>query len=154
MAEQAVGTAFVWSVLLLGMLVAIASCVLLHYAGLLRLSQVLGRMPVRRRTRPLYAVFALIALHVVEILIFALVGYVLEKVPGVGEVVGTGDFKAGGFSDVFYLSAVSFTTIGFGEMVPVGHLRSLFAIEGLIGLTLITWSASFTYLEMERDWRR
>lgn len=149
-----VTTALTWVILVLGVLTAVAAAVLLHYFGLSRLGRGLGHMAVPRRSRPLYAVFGVIGLHAAEILIFAVAGFLLEQVPGVGRVVGTSGMEAGGFFDVLYLSSVSFTTIGFGEVVPTGPLRALFAVEGLIGLTLITWSASFTYLEMERDWRR
>lgn len=154
MDEVVVTTALVWVILILGVLTAVATTVLMHYFGLSRLNRRLGHMAVPRRSRPLYAIFGVIGLHAVEILIFALAGFLLEFVPGIGRVVGTSGVDAGGFFDVLYLSSVSYTTIGFGEVVPTGPLRALFAVEGLIGLTLITWSASFTYLEMERDWRR
>ena len=43
--------------------------------------------------------------------------------------------------------------MGFGEIWPTGAVRFLAATEALAGFVLITWSASFTYLEMERFWR-
>jgi Ion channel len=48
---------------------------------------------------------------------------------------------------------VTFTTVGFGEMWPLGAIRFLCAVEALAGFVLITWSAAFTYLEMQRFWR-
>ena len=58
-----------------------------------------------------------------------------------------------GFLDAIYLSATTFTTLGFGDLAPVGPIRFLAGTEALTGFVLITWSASFTYLEMERFWR-
>ncbi len=55
--------------------------------------------------------------------------------------------------DAVYLSASTFTTIGFGDITLSGPIRFLCGTEGLIGFILITWSASFLFLEMERFWR-
>jgi hypothetical protein len=33
------------------------------------------------------------------------------------------------------------------------EMRLLAGIEALVGLLMISWSASFTFLEMHRDWR-
>jgi hypothetical protein len=56
--------------------------------------------------------------------------------------------------DAVYLSAVTFTTVGFGDLAPTGPIRFLCGTEALTGFILITWSASFLYLEMEQFWRR
>jgi hypothetical protein len=37
-------------------------------------------------------------------------------------------------------------------MVPVGPIRFLTGMEAVVGLTLITWSASFTFLKMQKYW--
>jgi hypothetical protein len=44
--------------------------------------------------------------------------------------------------------------LGFGDLAPVGAIRFLSGTEALTGFTLITWSASFLYLEMEAFWRK
>jgi hypothetical protein len=41
-----------------------------------------------------------------------------------------------------------------GEIVPVGPIRFLTGMEAVGGLLLITWSASFTFIEMQRYWGR
>jgi len=41
-----------------------------------------------------------------------------------------------------------------GDIIPLGPLKILTAMEGLIGLGFITWSASFTFLEMQRYWQQ
>ena len=40
------------------------------------------------------------------------------------------------------------------DLAPVGAVRFLSGTEALTGFVLITWSASFTYPEMERYWRQ
>ena len=46
-----------------------------------------------------------------------------------------------------------YTTVGFGDLVPAGPIRMISSTEALTGLSLITWTASFTYLQMQRVWR-
>jgi hypothetical protein len=46
-----------------------------------------------------------------------------------------------------------YTTVGFGDLLPQGAIRFMSGMEALTGLVMITWSASFTFLEMQRDWR-
>ena len=58
----------------------------------------------------------------------------------------------GGFLDYFYLSITTFTTLGIGDVHPRGALRIIAGIQSLNGLVLIGWSASFTYLSMEKFW--
>ena len=57
-----------------------------------------------------------------------------------------------GYLDYVYFSAITNTTVGFGDFVPSGPVRFLAGMGALTGLVLITWSASFTFLEMQRYW--
>ena len=131
-------------------LVAVAACVLLQYEYLILLWRRLSVHAGHRRVKVLYAIFAVLVLHVLEICIFALALWLLTLWPTAGELGGE---QASGFFDYVYFSAVTFTTVGFGEMWPVGAIRFLCAVEALAGFVLITWSAAFTYLEMARFWR-
>jgi hypothetical protein len=56
------------------------------------------------------------------------------------------------FEDCLYFSAVTYTSLGFGEVYPVSHARLVAGVESLNGLVLISWSASFTFLAMQRYW--
>jgi hypothetical protein len=51
------------------------------------------------------------------------------------------------------LSFVTYTTVGYGDLVAGGYLRYLTGVEALTGLILITWSASFLFIEMGKYWR-
>jgi len=46
----------------------------------------------------------------------------------------------------------SYTTLGIGEVYPTVPLRLIVGMASLNGFLLITWSASFTYLVMQRYW--
>ena len=54
----------------------------------------------------------------------------------------------------FYFSAETYTSLGFGDLYPVGLLRLIAGIECLNGLVLIGWSTAFIYLAMRRFWAR
>lgn len=57
-----------------------------------------------------------------------------------------------GPTDILYFSLVTYTSLGYGDIAPLGPARLLAGIESLIGRGLIAWSASFTYLEMQHHW--
>ncbi|MFB6261395.1 MAG: ion channel, partial [Thiohalorhabdaceae bacterium] len=56
--------------------------------------------------------------------------------------------------DFAYFSVVLYTTVGFGNIIPQGPISGLAGAEAVTGLTLITWSASFTFIEMQQFWGR
>lgn len=128
---------------------AVVASVLLHYEGLILVSRRLAGGAGHRRVKVLYAIGSAIALHVAEIWIFGLALWALLHWPESG-VVGKG---VPHLFDAVYFSAVTFTTVGYGDLAPEGPIRFLAGTEALTGFVLITWSASFTYLEMERYWR-
>lgn len=134
---------------------AVALCVLVHYEGLLLTSRGLQRIGGQQRVKVLYGIFSMLALHVVEIWIFGLVIWSLLHWPACGHIVSAAAAGPGviGLLDSVYLSAITYTTVGFGDVVPVGPIRFLTGMEALTGFVMIGWSASFTYLEMERFWR-
>ncbi|MFZ3088359.1 MAG: potassium channel family protein [Methylotenera sp.] len=55
--------------------------------------------------------------------------------------------------DCSYFSFVSYTTLGFGDIVAKGDIRFLAGLEALTGLVLITWTASFMFIEMQKLWK-
>lgn len=136
-------------------IVAVGVCVMIHYEVLSWFSRRLGHLDHvegHRRRRVLYGIFGVLSVHVVEIWIFGLVFYLLQiSSPSFGHIQG---IAAASLVDHVYFSAVTFTTVGFGDVIPAGPVRFLAGTEALAGFVLITWSASFTYLEMNRFWRR
>ncbi len=137
-------------VLLTGL--TLLACVLLHYEAFAWLTRRLGRMHSHvRRRRILLLMFALVALHVAEIWLFGAAYFVLGngKVAELGSTVSS----AAGLLDLVYFSATVYTTLGFGDLVPTGAIRFLTGTEAVAGFLLISWSASFTFLEMQRFWK-
>jgi hypothetical protein len=128
---------------------AVCLCVTLHYEGLLFTSRRLASLGGPPRVKVLYAIGSVLALHVAEIWIFGLMIWLLLRMPEAGHL-GPGVLH---LFDYVYFSSATYSTVGFGDLAPVGPIRFLAGTEGLAGFVLITWSASFTYLEMERFWR-
>jgi len=133
-------------------LVAVCACTLIHYEGLNLLARGLARWRGHHpRRKVLYGIFAIMALHIAEIWLFGLTYWLLLLWPETGSVAPATPV---GILDSVYLSAMTYTTVGFGDLAPLGPVRFLSGTEALAGFVMITWSASFTYLEMERFWRR
>ena len=122
-----------------------AVCVLIHYAAMRWLfrSPRLGARPVG----VLGSVAAMLVVHVVEIWTFALGYFVMS-----GTVFGT--LSRSSFLDCIYFSASAYTTLGLGDLFPTGPVRAVAGTEGLVGLVLIAWTASFTFLHMQNLWER
>ncbi len=123
-------------------------CVVLHYEALRFLSRTVG-VHVHRRIGVLVVMLGLLAAHVFEIIVFASGYMLMQHVFGLGHITNMDD---GNFLDYIYYSSVVYTTVGFGDLLPVGAVRMLSAAEGLVGLAMITWSASFTFLAMKHFW--
>jgi len=132
--------------------VSVGAVVLVHYEGLAVISAWLAkrREQISRR-KVLYGIFSVLALHIMEIWIFGITVWLLLKYPDTGIVTGANPLQ---FFDAIYLAAVTYTTVGFGDVAPIGPIRFIAGTMSLTGFVLITWSASFTYLEMERFWRK
>ena len=127
----------------------IGICVTVHYEGLALMSRYLDSLKMQDRPRILLLINGVLCLHTIEIGIFAAGYYLLLLFPVFGELIGLDGLT---FWDCVYFSTVSYTTLGFGEIVPSDDIRFLTGFESLAGLVLITWSASFTYIEMQKRW--
>ena len=127
----------------------VACVVVLHYEFLFRMTLWVSRMKVRHRLRILFGVVGALIAHAIEVWIFAFAYYLMDRAEGWGHLEGNTD---GGLLDCVYFSFTTFTTLGFGDIQPIGDLRYLTGIEALTGLVLITWTASFLFVEMQRYW--
>lgn len=123
--------------------------VMLHYEGLRFLSARLMLTGERERRRIVTLILALLALHIAAVWIFGISYYVLLQFDGFGALHGETNLA---FVDCVYYSAAVYTTVGFGDIYPVGPIRVMTGTEAITGLTLITWSASYTFVEMLKPW--
>ncbi len=106
--------------------------------------------------RVLYAVAAAFATHVVGICLYGLVFYFLATNTDLGTLR---DATPEGYEPFtpwvcFYFSAATYSSLGFGDIVPMGELRLIAVMEGLNGLMLIAWTAAYSFLAMEEFWEK
>lgn len=138
-----------WIVVVTAVLV-VSFCVALHYEALNACNRYLPMLSHRRRRRVLILIFVVLFTHVAEIWLFGLGYFVLVQRFGIGALSG---LNALDVPDFVYFSAMTYSTVGFGDVVPTGAIRFMAGLEALTGFVMITWSASYTFLEMQRDWR-
>ncbi len=139
-----------WLVVLITLAIVVV-CIVLHYEVLSHCNRFLPLISHRRRRRVIFLISIIVLTHVAEMWIFAFACYGLVVLAGIGTLTEMATLT---FPDYVYYSAMVYTTVGFGDIVPGGAIRFLTGMEALTGLVMITWSASFTFLEMQRDWPR
>ncbi len=134
----------------------IAACLMLLIATTLLHFEVLGflntRLPRWRipdRFKVLVVILGAFVAHAIEMLLYGITLHGLVTWLGAGQLNGS---AANSWLSCLYFSAETYTSLGFGDLTPVGPVRLLAGTEALNGLLLIAWSASFTYLAMERFW--
>jgi hypothetical protein len=127
----------------------LGATVLIHYEVLRITGKLLPDLPIRARQRVLVVIIACLIGHILEVGLYAIAYATLLQFPQFGAIEGLFDGTA---TDFFYFSLTSYTTLGIGEIHPVGPIRMIAGLEALNGFLLITWSASFTYLMMQRYW--
>lgn len=130
-------------------LLTTALTVLLNYEGLTLMSRSMEKLARYGRRRFLILMFGLLLVQFSSVLVFAL-GFMILDLLELGKALnGTGILL-----DFLYLSASSYSTVGFGDVVPGGGSRLLASVEAIVGFMMITWSASLTFIEMQRHWKR
>lgn len=137
-------------IVVLATVLAVGVVVLVHYEGLSLLSRWLARRHFsHRRRKVLYGIFGVLGLHALEVWIFGATAWGLLHLPHTGSL----GVQVPGLLDAVYLSVMTYTTLGFGDFAPIGAIRFLAGTIALTGFVLIAWSASFTFVEMSREWR-
>jgi voltage-gated potassium channel Kch len=117
--------------------IAIIATVLIHTFGLIAVTRGMAFATRRfkmhgHRSKVVAMVTTVLGLFLVlsvEIWVWALV------------YVGVGAFPD--FEHALYFSTVSFSTVGFGDIVPVVEWRMLGALEAINGFLMIGWSTAY-----------
>lgn len=128
----------------------LALTTLIHYEALSWLARRLPGLPLPSRFKVVVVLGGAFFAHLVEIALYALAFQLLVRL-GAGSLAAEPTLA---FDTALYFSGETFTSLGYGDVVPGGALRLLASTETLNGLLLIGWSASYTYIAMERFWSR
>lgn len=130
--------------------VLVVAATILHYEVLRALNARLPTLRVPGRAKLVVVILAAFVTHAAEMALYGIALYALVAWLGAGSLTGTAGFS---LASCLYFSAETYTSLGFGDLTPVGPVRLLAGVEALNGLLLIGWSASFTYISMERFWK-
>lgn len=122
-------------------------CVTIFYEILAHVWVRLPKFEGRPRAQILLTIFAAFIGHTIAVWAFGLVYYVLANHLGFGALTGEIDHE---LIDYVYFSSVSYSSLGFGDVYAVGGLQLLVGVEAILGLILIGWTITFTYLVTER----
>ena len=120
-----------------------------HYEMLRLLSVRLPVLAMKARPKLIIVILGSSLAHAAEIALYGLAIYLLAGYLGVGSLGEPGQLS---FARCLYFSAETYSSLGYGDILPRGDLRLLAGIEALNGLLLIGWTASYTYISMERFW--
>lgn len=98
----------------------------------------------------LTVIFGVVGAQMTEAGVFA-VGYWLgAEIFHFGRFVG--DVPRNAFQ-YYYFALETYTTRSVADLYPIGGLRVMASLKPLIGLILIGWSTSLTFVLMRRYWR-
>ncbi len=127
--------------------VLLAACVGLHSAGLIALAGALGRageFASQRFLRRLWLLVrlagAIILLHMLQILFWAVFYLWKECMPDL--------------PTAYYFSAVTYTTVGYGDLLLPVEWRNMAGIEALTGILMLGLSTGFFFMALNRMFER
>lgn len=127
----------------------LATTTVLHYEVLRALSSILPALQVPSRAKLILVIFTTFFAHLSEMVLYGLSAYALAFYFHDGSLMSHPPAALGQY---LYFSVETYTSLGFGDILPAGPLRLVAGMETLNGLLLIGWSASYTYLAMESFW--
>ena len=130
-------------------LVLLVATTVVHYEVLRLLTACLPMLRIRPRVQLIFVILGAFCAHFLEILLYGAAYYLLATQFDIGNMGQPGPLH---FSRCLYFSAETYTTLGYGDVLPHGDLRLLAGLEALNGMLLIGWTASYTFLSMERFW--
>ncbi len=117
--------------------VVIFLTVLIHMGGMILISDIadhlVERLAIRRRRARMVAmvmlVLGLFVVHTAEVWLWSVTYWATGALPN--------------FNAALYFSAITFSTVGYGDIVVADQWRLLAALEGINGFLLIGWSTAF-----------
>jgi len=87
----------------------------------------------------------LLVSHLIHVFLFAIGLHFLSNEDS--NLIGN---LEGNWIDFFYFSLSCYSSLGFGDIYPVGSVRIISGIEALLGLMMIAWSATILYSLIEK----
>ena len=130
-------------------LAIVALCVVIHYEVLYRLGGFIEALSVSPKQQVVTGVMLALGAHVLEIYLFAGGYYYAINYGELGHFTGTASMED--FADCVYFSFITYSTLGFGDIVPQGWVRFMVGTEAITGLVQIAWTASYLFLQIQQN---
>ena len=118
-----------------------------HYEALVFASAFVKRVAGTARVGVALAVILALGAHMAEVMLYAGAWWVLIDA-GLVEL----SVPSPSPMETVYFSGSIYTSLGFGDIVPVRGGQILAVSEAVTGLVLIAWTASYTFFEMRSHW--
>lgn len=134
--------------ILFGCLIILISVLIQAYSTVVWLNKIMGLLNDRTYHNRFTTVTTLLSLsfiffaliHVTQTLIWAGLFYWLPEI----------NRQLSSFSEAWYYSMVTFTSLGYGDITLTGDWRLLSGIEAINGIMLIGWSTAMMYSLIQR----
>lgn len=130
-------------VVILLCLLAIFGVTAFHYEALRLIRKVATR--TRHRLAVPVVLIMVMAAHIVEILLYMGL-FMLGRGP-----LGLGGFSGDphGLLGLFYYTVETYSSLGAGDIIPVGEIRLIASAASLNGILLLAWSGAFLFAVTE-----
>lgn len=119
-----------------------------HHFGLLAIRDVKPDAERKEKAAVMVVFTGLVALHTLEILVFAVIYRVLLEWGVFGDL---GKFD-GSWNGLIYFSGINYATLGYTQIETSGAIRIINMMQSLGGFMVLTWSATFLYSICEKAW--
>jgi len=111
--------------------------------------KIITRRIMTPRKLLLVLISGILLAHLISILLYGIVYWVLVQLEHCPALQGVDAEQIGAY---LYYSATSYSSLGIGDVYATGILRVITSFEVINGLTLIAWSATFTYFAVQKMW--
>ncbi|MCB2082085.1 MAG: two pore domain potassium channel family protein [Rickettsiales bacterium] len=128
----------------------VITTIIVHYEILRAVWVQLPFLRRKPRRQIIFIVIAIFVAHTIAVWTYGAAFWFLETHMQFGALEGA--YHDGHFLSYIYFSAATYSSLGLGDMYPVGPFRMLASVEVLNGLLLIGWSVTFTYFAMQQFW--
>lgn len=136
-------------VILLISIVAVFAATALFYECLCFLSRFTVGTVRKHRTVMFVIVSGIFSAHAAAVFIYTIFYWGLIHYAGYEDLVGNVEDH---FLTYLYFSVTTYSSLGIGDVTPVGSMRFLAGVEAINGLILIAWSGAFTYFIIQTMW--
>ncbi|MGL6110745.1 MAG: potassium channel family protein [Rubrivivax sp.] len=133
----------------LSAIVLLVASTMIHYEALRALSYTLPRLSMPPRIKVVVVILGAFAAHSIEMMMYAVTIYWLAWHHGSGTL---GDTDQPSLMTCVYFASTTYTSLGYGDVVPTGALKLFAGSMALTGLLLIGWTAAYVFIAMERLW--